>query len=254
MRPCAPPTVQRGRRKVRSGPARAGWLLLLAACAAAPRPETTAQTGEPRVEPEIPATARTPEGFVPAGWTLARTASGDLDGDGRDGDALLLITQPAGTGTPKQLLAVILREALPGTGYALAAANRQLVPQSESPGQEDPLADGELVADTGGFEIKLTLLAGVGSYETASLIYRFRHEPGCFRLIGYQRLETHRATLATHDLSVDFLTGAIVDSTGNAASDAATEKREQLGTIPHHCFADLGPADRFDPLVTGKTR
>jgi hypothetical protein len=222
--------------------------LFFGACAAGPDQLTSSQTAATGGDLQIRTAGRTFEDFVPEGWTLARTVSADLDADGRDGDGLLLLTRPASAGTPAQALAVVVREAPPGAGYVLAASNGRLIPRSEAPGQEDPMADGELVADTGSFEIRLTLLAGIGSYETARLIFQFRHEPGCFRLIAFQRLETHRATLAMHDLSVDYVSGAVVDSTGNAASDAITEKREQLQTIPRHCFADLGPAEHFNPL------
>jgi hypothetical protein len=43
------------------------------------------------------------------------------------------------------------------------------------------------------------MMAGAGSYEMATLHYRFRLEGGCFRLTSYDRKETHRATLDTHD-------------------------------------------------------
>ena len=100
----------------------AGWTLLMAACAAAPTQQTVSQTDDAAEDAPIPATARRLEDFAPDGWTLARFASADLDDDGRDGDALLLITRPAtGAGTPSQLLAVVVREPAPGAGYTLAA-------------------------------------------------------------------------------------------------------------------------------------
>ena len=47
------------------------------------------------------------------------------------------------------------------------------------------MADGELTVRPGGFDIKLGMTAGVGSYLGATVRYRFRYQNGCFRLIGY---------------------------------------------------------------------
>ena len=100
----------------------------------------------------------------------------------------------------------------------------------------------------GGFDLRLNLLAGVGSYQSASLHYRFRCRDGCFRLTGYDRLETHRATLNTKDLKIDFLTGTVVRTTGNAKSGVEQVRRERLPDRRRRCFQDLGSAADYEPL------
>lgn len=190
------------------------------------------------------------EGFVPPGWKVEQRHTADLNRDGRE-DALLVLAparpSPAdGAGlSPPRVLAVVL--GAPG-GYVLAASNTKLIPQVDSTTQEDPLADGEITVRPGGFDLKLTLMAGVGSYLSASLRYRFADRDGCFRLIGYDRLETHRATLDTRDVSIDFLSGEVVRTVGNAQSDATTTRRERLAPNPRRCLQDLGSAAEFDPL------
>ena len=62
------------------------------------------------------------------------------------------------------------------------------------------------------------------------------------------RLETHRATLATQDLSVNFLTGAVLHTTGNAQSDASQVRRGRLAANPRRCLQDLDSAVYFKPL------
>jgi len=193
---------------------------------------------------QVPARAAQPSQFVPEGWVVEQQEVADFNGDGL-ADALLMMRPREANGVPQRILAVVLRQR--GAGYKLAEVNRRLIPQADS-AQEDPMADGELDARRGGFDIKLTLMAGSGSYLTAAVRYRFRYEGGCFRLIGYDRMETHRATLATHDLSINFLTGTVVHRTGNQQSEAVKERREKLKSNPRRCFADLKRAAVFDPL------
>jgi hypothetical protein len=194
---------------------------------------------------QVPARAAQPAQFVPEGWIVEQQKVADFNGDGRD-DALLLMRPRQASGVPQRILAVVLRQR--GGGYTLAELNRRLIPQTDGSAQEDPMADGELDVRPGGFDLKLALVAGTGSYQMATVRYRFRYEGGCFRLIGYDRMETHRATLATHDVSINFLTGTVVHRTGNAQSDAVEERRENLKTNPRRCFGDLTSAVGFDPL------
>jgi hypothetical protein len=209
--------------------------------------------------PVLPARASGPAGFVPSGWMIEQQHEADLNRDGRP-DALLLLrsapadTPPASIGapadarpgrSPARLLVVVF-----GTsgGYALAASNARLIPQVDLASQEDPLADGEITVSPGGFDLRLGLVAAVGSYQTAALHYRFRYRGGCFLLIGYDRLETHRATLEAQDLSINFLTGGVLRTRGNAQTDATQVQRERLATNPRRCLQDLGSAADFNPL------
>lgn len=216
--------------------------------------------------PKLPQRAATLAGFVAPGWVIEQQLAGDFNRDGR-ADALILLrkapatTQPDTNGangaadfphdssavrrSAPRVFAVLLGAR---NGYALSASNGRLVPQVDLANQEDPMADGELMVKPGGFEIKLGMTAGVGSYLSAMVRYRFRHQNGCLRLIGYDRLETHRATLDTQDLSVNFLTGTVVHTSGNAQSDASRIRRERLATNPRRCLQDLHSAVDFKPF------
>lgn len=186
--------------------------------------------------------------FVPAGWAIEQLHAADLNRDGRE-DALLLLRDEAATGpgpgrSPPRMLAVLLGDS---AGFVLSARNTKLIPQVDLANQEDPLADGEIVARTGGFDIKLGLLSGVGSYLSMVMRYQFAYQDGCFRLIGYDRLETHRATLDTHDLSINYLTGVVARTSGNARTEANTVVSTTLATPPHRCLEDLDNAADFAP-------
>lgn len=211
--------------------------------------------GDPVGSSGLPKRAASVAGFVPPGWVIEQQLSGNFNRDGR-ADALVLLrmaptaekqgpadSSAARLSTPR-VIAVLL-----GTrnGYELSASNGRLVPQVDLNSQEDPMADSELSVRPGGFDVKLGLTAGVGSYLGAAVHYRFRHQNGCFRLIGYDRLETHRATLATQDLSVNFLTGAVAHTTGNAQSDVTQIRRERLAVNPRRCLQDLDSAVDFKP-------
>ncbi|HRI18952.1 MAG TPA: hypothetical protein PL196_10550, partial [Burkholderiaceae bacterium] len=197
------------------------------------------------VEADVVARGLAAADFVPPGWAVEQRLEADLDLDGR-GDLLLLLRGPGPADrSPPRMLAIVLAEP---AGYRLAASNAVLIPQADLQGQEDPLADGELVALGGGFDLKLTLISGQGSYLSATSRYAFRHRDGCFRLVTYDRLQTHRATLDTEDRHVDFLDGTVRISRGNARSDEASVLVEALAANPRRCFEDLGSAAGFSPL------
>jgi hypothetical protein len=223
-----------------------GWCCVARLAAAVACPLLAVAQVPPPGDVLVPARAAQPAQFVPEGWVLEQQRVADLNGDGR-ADALLLMRRPAASGTPQRILAVVLRRRGANAGYALAELNRRLIPYSDDTSQEDPMADGELTVQRGGFGIKLTLLAGSGSYQTATVRYRFRYQDGCFRLIGYDRMETQRATLDTRDLSIDFLTGGVLHRTGNEQS-ATAEQRDKLKTNPRRCFGELESAAAFNPL------
>jgi hypothetical protein len=208
---------------------------------------TAAQTAPPDAQlPPIAKRAANPAEFVPKGWELEQQKVADLNGDGLP-DALLMMMRPQPAGAPERILAVVLREPGQTAEYALSELNSRLIPRTGET-QEDPMADGELIVRRGGFDIKLTLLAGIGSYATATFRYRFRYQDGCFRLIGYDRMETNRGTLDMRDLSINFLTGDVSHRTGNAQSAATKEQREKLKNNARRCFGELGSAATFNPL------
>jgi hypothetical protein len=195
----------------------------------------------------IPVKAATVQEFVPQGWTLEQHKVGDLNGDGRRDVLILLRRAPGAKGTPERILAVALRASGASPRYELFESNAQLFPRSDDEGQEDPMADGELLLRPRGFEVKFSLMSSAGSYQTMTVRYRFRFDRDCFRLIGYDRMETHRGTLDTRDTSVNFLSGAVIQRTGNAESNRMKVRRDKLKLNPRQCFGKLESAATFSP-------
>jgi hypothetical protein len=197
--------------------------------------------------PALPASAATVEALVPVGWAIEQRHNADFNRDGH-ADVLLLLRQAAAEHTtPRRILLVALASAKP-PGFVLSAANAQLVPRDASGRLEDPMADGEITVRPGGFDLKLGMVPGSGSYMAATMRYRFRLEGTCFRLIRYDRAETHRGTLDIRDLSVNYVTGAVTQSTGNAQSNSVQKRHERLAAKPRRCLADFGSGWTFDPL------
>jgi hypothetical protein len=198
--------------------------------------------------PELPPRGGTVESLVPRGWTIEQRHQADFNRDGRT-DALLLIRDSAQQeAMPRRILLVAVATAQPSS-YVRSAANGRLVPRDDSGQLEDPMADGEITVRPGGFDLKIGMMPATGSYLAATMRYRFRFEGGCFRLIGYDRAETHRGTLDTRDVSVNFLTGAVIQTTGNAQSSPTKTQRTRLSSNPRRCLGDLPSGWTFDPLA-----
>jgi hypothetical protein len=214
---------------------------------------TVAQSAPPADAPiaALPPTGATVESLVPPGWTIEQRHQADFNLDRRSDVLLLLRDNDAQGATPRRIVLVALATTQP-SGYVRSAANAQFVPRDLSGQLEDPMADGEITVRPGGFDVRLGMMPATGSYLAATMHYRFRYEGGCFRLIGYDRAETHRATLDTRDVSVNFLTGAAIRTTGNAQSGRSQNQRSRLTTNPRRCLDDLSSAWTFDPLAIAR--
>jgi hypothetical protein len=234
-----------------------GLMAAIALSSTVARPATLPQRALPQatssgnVMPDLPPSAATVESLAPQGWAIEQRHQADFNRDGRADVLLLLRNSAADAGTPPRVLLIALATAAP-RGYALSEANARLLPRDVSGAIEDPMADGEITVRPGGFDLRLGMTPGTGSYLTATMRYRFRREGGCFRLIGYERMETHRATLDTKDLSVNFLNGAVIHKTGNAQSDNVGTRRERLRNNPRRCLVDLDNGWTFDPLLPAR--
>jgi len=201
-------------------------------------------SGHAAEPPVLPAHAAGVEEFVPAGWALDQLARADFNADGRE-DAVVLLREERGADrsrSPQRILAVLVGDA---TGFTLVSQNAQLVPQLDLTTQEDPLANGQLAARRGEFDIKLGFWSGAGSYLSAIVQYQFALRGGCVQLVRYDRLEMHRASLETNDLSIDYLTGKINRTSEKAGNRVVTDTVSP--ELPRHCLADLGSAAEFSP-------
>lgn len=193
--------------------------------------------------------------LVPAGWSIEQRHDEDFNRDGRP-DVLLLLRRSASAGAatvnrpaaaetiPRRMLLAALASP---RGHVVTETNTRLIPTDDSGTIEDPMAGGEIVMRPAGFDLTIAMLPTTGSYQTATLIYRFRFGGGCFRLVEFNRLETHRASLDTTDRRVNLVSGNVTVTRGNAETTASETTRERLTANPRRCLASVGNGWTFDP-------
>ena len=183
---------------------------------------------------------------VPDGWSVEQRHDADFNGDGRD-DAVLLLREAEAPEPPAgRMLLVALATGTDG-GYVVEATNDRIVPRP-SGALEDPMANGGIEARPGEFDVTLGMMSGTGTYQASTIQFVFRYQPDCVQLIRYVRADTQRATLDTRDVAVDFLSGEVVTSTGNAGSGATSTQRSGLDASAPLCLPELPSGWTFDPL------
>lgn len=186
---------------------------------------------------------------APAGWKLVSTVSGDLTGDGKP-DLVQVIqrTDPklvignGGLGSdkldtnPRRLL--ILARA--GATYRQLAAIDGFIPpaaDAETPCLADPLDEGGIAIARGVLTVDLRYWLSCGSYGVTGTTFKFRHDAGRFRLIGFDRMEFSRSSGEGEKVSVNFLTSRKA-VTAFAIDDSIPERLKWTRIKPQRHFLD----------------
>ena len=149
---------------------------------------------------KLPKTASSTAKFVPSGWTLESTVTGDLNTDGVADAVLVFVDKGEGDRT----LMIAFKNA---KGEFERLATAKYVLQCKSCG-------GMLGGETNAPDIKiakgvLIINTLTGSRESTDSTFRFRYDPKVskFALIGYDETENDRATRASTSTSTNYLTG-----------------------------------------------
>jgi hypothetical protein len=228
-------------------------LLLTAAPAEADEP-----AAPPVVFPAIPAQASTQAGLVPSGWRVDKESRGDLNGDGVPDLMLVLqMTSPGNVITnsdlgsreldtnPRMLVVAFADKAT--KKYSLALANHTLIPRQTNPFMDDPLEGAAIVKGT--VQVSLTFWMSAGSWFTSQTKLTFRHQDGCFRLIGYDSRGTHRNSGETSTVSVNYLTRKVKTTKGNIGNDRESVSWKTVRTASLLCLDAVGDGLEFKPEV-----
>lgn len=164
--------------------------------------------------------------WVPEGWRLERTVTGDLDKDGI-ADAVLVLQEVdplkrvhnKGLGAPEldtnpRRLVVLLKS--PDGLRKVAETSRFLPPENDaqSPCLADPLAEGGVRIERGLLFIDLHYWLSCGGWGVSHSTFTFRLEKGRFRLIGLDGYEYMRNSGKRSETSTNFLTGKKKSTTG----------------------------------------
>jgi hypothetical protein len=233
--------------------------LLLSATAA----HAQDQALPPVTYPALAAHADGAPGFVPAGWTLEQSQTGDLDGDGlpdlalafHQADPRNIIKNEGGLcgdtiDTNPRILAVAL--ALPGGGYRLAVQNHSLVPRYDSACADDWFGSGGTVGGgmsivRGTLHVDLGHFMSAGGWSMGTSSFTFRWQQGALRLIGFDYTNAQRNTGEMDTLSINYLTRRVKIAHGRTDSD---KEKVSWSTVAAHApltIDAVGDGMEFDP-------
>ena len=132
--------------------------------------------------PPLPRQAATLAGFVPKGWLLETSATGDLNGDKRADAALVLHMNDPRNRIPSfadsdrrydtnpRILVVAFARL--GGGYEAAAVDHKLIPRLENSSQDDPFD--EVSIKSGVLGVKMHHFMSAGGWEAGGSSYSFR--------------------------------------------------------------------------------
>jgi hypothetical protein len=171
--------------------------------------------------------------FIPAGFEVVKSVSGDLSADGV-ADAAVHIKGTSkkfqnpndGLGgdifdTNPRILLILIRDKAAGT-FRLAEQSNTFIIPPDSPVSVEPFSD--MSIRNGILQVDFELWQSAGGWGRTDASYKFRYRGGEFQLIGVDRRDSMRNTGETEMRSYNFLTNRLKISTGNFTE----EKKEKV--------------------------
>jgi hypothetical protein len=166
--------------------------------------------------------------FIPNGWKLLDSASGDLNNDkhndfafviehrdhvslvkSEDGYSDTVITQP-------RILILAFYNSKTNQ-YDLIEQSNTFVLNHDDPNMEEPFQD---ISISGGvLKIDFTIFMNAGGWGMSNNSYKFRYQGNKFYLIGADYNYTNRGSGETEDRSYNFITKKVKVATGTISSD-----------------------------------
>lgn len=184
--------------------------------------------------PDIRTSASSMEQFIPKGWVLLDSTSGDLSKDGK-ADLALVIQHKDSVAwvndfgdtvlTNPRMLVVLFRDT-GKEGYTLAERSNTFIMQHEDRTMDDPFED--VMITKGLLEIGFRLFYSMGSWYITVATYKFRYQANEFVLIGAEKLSFHRATHDFEEYSYNFLTKKKIVSKGSDMKGTRKTIKESL--------------------------
>lgn len=178
--------------------------------------------------PSIATTGRRVADFVPAGFEVVKSVTGDLNADGA-ADAAVHIKGTSkkfhnaneGLGsdvfdTNPRILLILFKDKANGT-FRLAEQSNTFIIPPDSPVSSEPFQDMSIKG--GVLKIDLELWQSAGGWGMTHASYKFRYRSGEFELIGADRNDAMRNTGEMETVSYNFLTNRVKASKGNFTDD-----------------------------------
>ncbi len=149
--------------------------------------------------------------FIPVGWNLLDSATGDLNKDGQKDAALILQFKDSIThinssgdsvkGQPRMLL--ILFKDSASNGFYVKERSDSFVLEDDNPSREDPYES--IMILNGSLKISFRLFFSIGSWYMTNSSYQFRYDGDHFCMIGAEYRSSSRAKSGYFENSYDFL-------------------------------------------------
>ncbi len=189
-------------------------------------------------------TGAAPAEFLPAGWSLESTTTGDLNGDGIDDVVLVLLETDVNKDDRGRALLVLVKD---GANWKRLAANRGLAACFKCGGASAGDAAPRLTIKKG----VLTIDQSGGSRERYGTSHKFRLDKatGKFVLIGLDQSNADSVVGGSTLISDNLLNGARITTTtppsrdeeGNEFKPApkATVEKQKIGKKPPVLFEDV---------------
>ncbi len=211
--------------------------------------------------PVAPSKGKTVAAFIPSGWEIRDSASGDLNKDARTDFALViqhkekkqLIKKNAHYSdtvmTNPRILLLLFADS---GGYRLAEQNNTfiLTHDVEPNVAEDPLAD--ITIRKGVLQIDFQFFSYMGSWNVSSNSYKFRYQDNAFTLIGADCSDFHRASHDFTEYSFNFLTKKWSEKKGNDGNADSNHTKATWHTLQLQELKTLGTfKEPFTWKVTG---
>ncbi len=178
--------------------------------------------------PTIAATGSKISDFVPVGFEVVKSVSGDLNADGVadtavhiKGTSKKFLNANDGLGsdvfdTNPRILLILFKDKTAGT-YRLAEQSNTFIIRPDSPVSSEPFQD--MSIKNGVLQIDLELWQSAGGWGMTHASYKFRYRSGEFELIGADRNDAMRNTGEMETVSYNFLTNRVKVSKGNFSED-----------------------------------
>ncbi|MDB5200649.1 MAG: hypothetical protein JWQ27_58 [Ferruginibacter sp.] len=185
-------------------------------------------TGQSFKYPAISSKAHNFSEFIPHGWILLDSASGDLNKDNlndialviqhrdsisitraRDGAVDTIVTQPR--------ILILAFYNSNTRQYDLQLQNNSFVLNHDQANMEDPFQNISIAS--GVLKIEFTIFMNAGGWGMSNNAYIFRYRRNSFYLIGADYNYTHRGSGETEDRSYNFLTKKVRVVTGTISAD-----------------------------------
>jgi len=176
--------------------------------------------------------------FIPVGWTIKDSVSGDLNNDKNNdlvivlqlNDSIKLIKQEGNytdTVTTQPRILLILFRNLPANKFILAEQSNSFILNHDNPTIEDPYQS--IKINQGILQIDFQLFSNMGSWSVTSTSYKFQYQDKDFVLIGADNNSFNRSTNDYENYSYNFLTNKWSLTKGNDNSNRKPKtKRHSL--------------------------